>query len=75
MEIPRLGVELELQVPAYTTDTAMQDLSQVCDLHHSSKQHRVLNPLIEAKDRAHVLMDMVRFVTAEPQQELLIALF
>ena len=25
MEVPRLGVELELQLPAYTTATAMQD--------------------------------------------------
>ena len=27
MEFPRLGVELELQLLAYTTATAMQDLS------------------------------------------------
>ena len=32
MEVPRLGVESELQGPAYTTATAMWDLSQVCDL-------------------------------------------
>ena len=25
MEVPRLGVKLELQLPAYTTATAMQD--------------------------------------------------
>ena len=25
MEVPRLGVESELQLPAYTTATAMQD--------------------------------------------------
>ena len=28
MEVPRLGVELELQLPDYTTATAMQDLSR-----------------------------------------------
>ena len=39
MEIPRLGVESELQLLAYATATAMQDPSHVCDLHHSSQQH------------------------------------
>ena len=39
MEVPRLGVELELQLPAYTTATATRDLSHVCELHHSSQQH------------------------------------
>ena len=33
MEVPRLGVELELQVLAYTTATAMGDPSHICDLH------------------------------------------
>ena len=27
------GIKLELQLLAYTTATAMQDLSHVCDLH------------------------------------------
>ena len=31
MEVPRLRVELELQVPA--TTTATQDPSQICNLH------------------------------------------
>ena len=31
MEVPSLGVELELQLPDCTTATAMQDLSHVCD--------------------------------------------
>uniref|UniRef100_A0A8D1RDC6 phenylalanine--tRNA ligase n=1 Tax=Sus scrofa TaxID=9823 RepID=A0A8D1RDC6_PIG len=52
----RLGVELELPLPAYTTVTATQDLSCVCDLHHSSRQRRILNPLSEARDRTRVLM-------------------
>ena len=50
MEIPRLGVELELQLLAYTTAMAMPDPSHVCDLHHSSWQHQILNPLSEAGD-------------------------
>ena len=37
MEVPRLGVELEPQLPAYTIATAMPDLSRVCNLHHSSQ--------------------------------------
>ena len=57
MEAPKLGVESELQLPAYTTATAMQDLNCVCDLHHSSRQRWVLNPLSEARDQTHVLMD------------------
>ena len=43
MEVPRLGVESELQLPAYATATAMPDLSCVCDLHHSSWQCWILN--------------------------------
>jgi len=57
MEIPRLGVELQLQLPAYITATATQDLSHVCDLHHSSRQHQILNIPSKARDRTHVLMD------------------
>ena len=57
IEVPRLGVELELQLPACTTAIAMQDLSHVCDLHHSSQQCRILNPLSEARDRTSVLVD------------------
>ena len=56
-EVPRLGVELKLHLPAYTTATAVQDLSHVCDLHHSSQQHRILNSLREARDQTPVLMD------------------
>ena len=50
-------VESELQLPAYTTATATQDPSHVFDLHHSSWQHWILNPLSKARDRTHVLMD------------------
>ena len=53
MEVPRLGVKLELQLLAYTTAKATPDPSWVCDLHHSSWQHQILNSL----SKAHVLMD------------------
>ena len=32
MEVPRLGVQSELQLPAYTTTTATRDPSPICDL-------------------------------------------
>ena len=51
MEIPRLGVQSELKLLAYARATAMPDLSHVCDLHHSSQQGRILNPLSEARDQ------------------------
>ena len=51
MEVPRLGISSELQLLAYTTATATQDLSHVCDLHNSSQQCQTLNPLSEARDR------------------------
>ena len=50
MEVPRPGVELELQLQAYVTTTAMPDLSHICDLHHSSWQCQILNPLSEDRD-------------------------
>ena len=50
MEVPRLWVKSELQLPAYTTATARSDLSHICDLHHSSWQRQILNPLSEARD-------------------------
>ena len=50
MEIPRLGNKSELQLPADATATAMPDPICVCDRHHSSRQHRMLNPLSKARD-------------------------
>ena len=56
MEVPRLGVELQLLLPAHATAT-MQELSLVCDLYHSSRQCQILNPLSEARGQTRVLMD------------------
>ena len=44
MEVPRWGVESELQLPVYATATATAtpDLSWVCNRQHSSWQHRIL---------------------------------
>ena len=64
MEVPGLGVKSELQLPAYTTATAIPDLSHVCDLYHSSLQRQILNPLSRVGDPVFILMD------TEPQWEL-----
>ena len=39
MEVPRLGVQSELQLPASATATAMPDPSHICNLHHSLWPH------------------------------------
>ena len=57
MEVPRLGVESELQLPACITATAMQDPNHICDLHYTSWQCQILNPLSKAMDQTHILMD------------------
>ena len=66
MAVPRLGVELELHLPAYATVTEMPDPSHVCDPHHSSQPRQILNPLSEASLRI-----VGRFLSSEPQQKLL----
>ena len=38
----------------------MPDPSCVCNLHHSLRQWQILNPLSEAKDQTHILMDTSR---------------
>ena len=56
MEVPKRGIKLELQLLPYTTATATPEPRPVCDLHHSSWQHWILNPLSEAGDRTCILM-------------------
>ena len=51
MEVPRLGVELALQLPACTTATATPDPNCICDLCRSLWQCQILNPLSEARDQ------------------------
>ena len=50
MEVPRLGVQSELPLQPCATATVTQDLSRVCNLHHSSQQLWTLNPLSGARD-------------------------
>ena len=65
MEVPRLGVESELQLPAYTAATATPDLSLIFHLYCSLWQHWILNLLSEATDGTHtngtrILMNATR---------------
>jgi len=50
---------------AYTTATAILDPSCICDLHHSSRQRWILNPLSEARDQTCILMDTSRVVLVD----------
>ena len=63
MEVPRLGVTSELQLPAYATATATPDPSCVFELHPSLQQRWILNPLSKARDPTHILWILVGFLT------------
>ena len=60
MEVPSLRVKLELQLLAYSTATATQDLSHICDLHSRSQQRQIPDLLSKARDQTHILMDISR---------------
>ena len=75
MEVPMLGVDSELQLPAYTTATATWDPNHICDLATACSNTWILNPLSEVRDQAYILTEIVRFESAEPQQELLYIFF
>ena len=60
MEVPRLEVESELQLPTYHTATATPYQGRIYHPHHSLWQCQILNPLSEAKDGTPVLMDTRR---------------
>ena len=61
MEIPRLGFESELQLPAYARAMAIQHPSLICNLGCSLQQCQILNPLSEARNWTH--RHCVRFLT------------
>ena len=68
LEVPRLGIQLELQLLAYTKVTATPDPSCVCDPHHSSPQCWIhwVRPGIKPPTS----WILVRFVSAVPWWEL-----
>ena len=47
--------QIELKLPTYTTATATQDPSFICNLRHSLRQCWILDPQTEAKDQTHIL--------------------
>ena len=49
--------QVEAVAAGLPTATAMWDLSCVFDLHHSSWQHQITNPLSKARDQTHILTD------------------
>ena len=67
MEVPGLGVESELQLLGYGTATAKPDPNSNCDLHQSSQQCLILNPLSEARDCAESSWILIGFVSTELQ--------
>ena len=50
MDVPRLGVESELQLLAFAIATAMWDPSHTYHLHHSLWQCWIPNPLSKARN-------------------------
>ena len=57
LEVPRLEVKLELQLPGYAIATAKSDPRHLCDLYHSSRQRRLPYPLSKAGDWTYLPMD------------------
>ena len=57
IEVLRLRVKSVLQLQAYSAATA-SDSSHICNLHHSSWQHEILNPLSKVSDQTCILMDI-----------------
>ena len=55
MEVPRLGVELELQLQAYAIATAIPYPSHIFDLCQRLQQCQI--PLSKGRDQTHILMD------------------
>ena len=70
MEVPRLEVESEVQLSAYTTARAMWDPSHIYDPYHSSRQHGSLTHQARPGIELASSWILVGFVTAEPQWEL-----
>ena len=60
MEVPRLGVESELQLPAYATATAMVGSELHLQPIPQLKATLIPNPLSEARDRICIFMDSSR---------------
>ena len=73
MEVPGLRIKSELQLPA--TATAIAGPSHICDLHHCSQQHQILAHWVGPGIKPTSSWILVRFISTEPQLELLFLLF
>ena len=67
MDVPRLGVELQLKLPSYATATAMPDLSHVRAEGNARSPTHWVRPGIKPTSS----WILVEFVSASPQWELL----
>ena len=70
VEVPMLGVKSELQLPTYTTATAILDPSHICAPCYSLQEHQLLNPPSKARDQTASSWILVRCISTEPQGEL-----
>ena len=72
-----LGVQLERQLLAYTTTTAMPDRSHIYELHCKSEPCWILSPLREAKDWTCILMHIswVHYCWATSETEISFIIF
>ena len=75
MEIPRLGVQSDLLLPAYARATATPDPSFVCDLHHSSGNAGSPTHWARPGTKPESSRILIGFVSATPQRELLSSVF
>ena len=67
MEVPSLGIKLELQLPAYTIATATPDLTYTTAWDNAKSLTHQTRPGIEPT----FSWILVRFLPTEPQRELL----
>ena len=76
MEVPKLGADSELQLLAYTTATAMPDLSCVCDVCLSLLQCQIFDPGIEPASSWILIGFLTHWATmGTPKENLLIMRF
>ena len=71
MEVPRTGVELERQLPAYTTATATWDLSIIHDLAMAHSNAGSLTHWVKPGIEPESSWILAGFISTEPWQELL----
>ena len=57
VKVPGLGFKSKLQLPTYSTATAIPDPSHICDLHFTLQQRWILNALSKDRDGTHNLTE------------------